>query len=449
MRYELRTALAALVTAAVVLGSATMALADDGDVVDPDPATTTATASPDPSTTTDVPDDPDPSTSTPAPEPSETTPTVDVPDGAFTVTDALFRWGVNDESNNKAFAPGTFNFFSAGKIANPGKGGVQLKEAGWKATSGKVRIEKYSATSEKWTKATWAGLRTDTTGATMTSTNGPFSGHQVVVSGGKGTVDPAAKAATIQWTGSFTVVYYSGMSFFYVTDPKLTVKKGQGTVTATLSGYGSSMEDLTKWEAVAPKKVTLADLGAVDVTQDLGFEVTPKYAGVKVTVANNQTQQVREGKQWGSFPQSFIDYQTASGSGSYWYSSGGAADAHKVAAPLAVSYSADDPVDTEEPSSESGDTPDVTNDALTPPSIDVPVQPPGPAVPVVDAPGADDVLAGTSATQVRPVSTVTGATALTADPRTGPVWVLGAVILGLAALVGASPVAYGAMTRKR
>ncbi|KAA1372946.1 hypothetical protein [Aeromicrobium fastidiosum] len=464
MRSEIRTAFAVLATTAVLLGSATMALAAEGDDVVPEPAAATSTPSPSPSPTESSPP-PGPTESSPTPEPTDSSPTptptdpsptptpapsptaAPVPTGAFTVTDAQVRWGINDESNNRAFAPGTFNFFSAGKIADPGRGNTQLTQAGWKQADGQVSIQKYLNGS--WTSATWEGLRTDTDGKSIPGTNGPFSGHEVVIGGGTGTVDPTSGTASIQWNGSFTVLYYSGYSFFYVTDPKLTVTGGVGRLTATLSGFGSSMDDLTQWKPVAPvPNVVLADLGAVDLAKDLGFTATPAYKGVAVTVPGDA--QVRSGDSWGSFPQSFIDYQTSSGTGSYWYSSGGAADAHKVAKPVTISYAAGSPVAVKAPAkakkkSAKNDAP--RNKAVAPPAS-VPA-----GLPAVTAPltaPADAQVAGTTYAQTRPVSTVTGASAAPVG-RTGAegVWILGGVLLGAAALVTLTPLIYSATRTER
>ncbi|NHA01711.1 hypothetical protein G5V59_23725 [Nocardioides sp. W3-2-3] len=186
---------------------------------------------------------------------------------AFTVSDAVFRWGINDESNNNAFAPGTYNFPGAGKAPDPGRGGQVLDgrarwpstgALAWRASDGKVRIEK--VTSSGPVLATYAGLRTGPDGQPL---GGPtvevFSGHQVVIAGGTGTVDPAAGTATIRWKGSFTVFYYSGMTFFSVTDPVLEVTPTSARITATGSGHASSMEDMTKWSPIPATTVTLAE----------------------------------------------------------------------------------------------------------------------------------------------------------------------------------------------
>jgi len=471
MRSEIRTAIAALATAAVLMGSATMALAADDDTPGPGPTESTATASPSPSESTTAPSsspstatpttpEPTGTTSEPTPTPEPTAPTTTTPapeappTGAFTVTDAQVRWGINDESNNRAFAPGTFNFLSAGKIPDPGRGGVIMPESAWSQSSGNVAIEKFL--NGAWTPATWAGLRTTSTGTTMSGTNGPFSTHEVVISGGTGTVDPAAGTASIQWTGSFSVVYYSGYSFFYVTDPRLTVTGGIGTLTGTLSGYASSMEDLEKWQAVTPvPDVTLADLGPVDLTADLGFSAQPAYAGVAVALGADQVPQVRTGT-WGSFPQSFINYQTTSGTGAYWYSSGGSADAHKVAKPVTVSYAAGAPVKVKAPVVKKTKKAKVDNDAPDAPGNDAPSLPallPPPASLSLPAPVAGETLQSSPAIAAsRPSSTVTGLRPVSADrsddDATG-VWILGGLLLVATALVAASPFAYSAVRKAR
>jgi hypothetical protein len=448
MRSDIRTALAALATAAVLMGSATMALAADPDPASPAPPGTSQSATTEPTgsqPTASQPTSPAPSAT---PSPTETHPTPDVPTGAFTVTDAQMRWGVNDESNNRAFAPGTFNFFSAGKIPDPGRGGVIMPQSSWSQRSGNVSIEKYL--DGRWSAATWAGLRTTSTGAAMSGTNGPFSNHEIVISGGTGTVDPGTGTATIQWAGSFTVLYYSGYSFFYVTDPMLTVTDGIGRLTATLSGYGSSMEDLEKWEAVPARPgVVLADLGRVDLAQDLGFSATPAYKGVRAPAGAAQN---TDSPSWGSFPESFVEYQTASGTGSYWYSSGGSADAHKVAKPVTISYSAGAPVKVAPPKAVRRSTPSAGHrtraapEGQAAPASSPPLPLTGPA-PVAPADGTA-VRAGGLAPQLRPVSTVIGLRRSDDAESTDALWVLGAVLLLAASLTAASPFAYSVLRKK-
>lgn len=373
------------------------------------------------------------------------------------VTSAVLRWGVNNESNNRAFAPGTFNFLSAGKIADPGMGGQTMREAdsgatwtngrpaGWKAAEGNVRIEKYR-TDQGYVPATWAGLKTDADGATIASaTSRSFSNHEVVLSGGTGSVDSGAGTGEIRWSGSFSLIYYSGMTFFYVSDPVLTIAGGRATVTATLSGFASSISDTSKWVATTPTTVVIADLGLVDLTDDLGFSASPAYLGVTVDLPSDLAPQVRSGAEWGSFPQSFIDYQAVAGNAPFWYSSGGAADPFKVPLPLTVSYDSGEQVVAPTPTRPTTTTPPVTNPIVTPPkattspttsgagpSVSVPVA--VPSVPVVAAPPSDNAV--TAIAVAGPVATVLPASAPISSEQAPawPWWVGTAALLAAAAL---------------
>lgn len=261
-----------------------------------------------------------------------------------------FRWGLNNESNNAAYAPGTFNFFSAGKIGDPGAGGQTLSDAdqgstwsngataGWQATDGNVTIEKEQPDG-RYLPATWAGLKTAPDGSAVTVASTTFTGHQVVVNNGTGTLDPADDDADISWQGDFTALYYSGMTYFTVSDPHLVVTGGDGTITATLGGFAADMNDPTEWGALPDTSVTLATLSDVDVT-DAGLVVTPDYVDVDYDAPEGATPQAAKtsanAAYWGSFPQSFVDFQQRTGSSSYWYASGGSADARKVTLPLQV-----------------------------------------------------------------------------------------------------------------
>ena len=252
-----------------------------------------------------------------------------------TVDDAVFRWGLNAEANAAAFAPGTVNLLSAG-IVTADSAADRVTATNWKQSDGNTRILKKQADGS-YAAATFAGLRTDANGTTLTSGNGLSSGHVAEIAGGIGTIDVDAGTATIQWTGSFTSAFYSGMTRSWITDPKLTVASdGTGTVTATLGGYGTSMDDPDKFEPLAPAtNVVIATLTGVDVTPT-GFTVTPDYLGRTVALPAGSVAQVTTGASAGAFPQPFVDFQIATGQGPYWYSSGGAADARKPASALTV-----------------------------------------------------------------------------------------------------------------
>lgn len=260
------------------------------------------------------------------------------------VSGVQFRWGFNNETNNSAFSGG-FNFFSAGKLGNPGSGSTLSDAtagatwsngaaAGWTHQSGNVYIEKQQADGS-YAGATWLGTKTDKDGVAIGSPTSPrFSGHQVVIDGGEGVIDPEENTADIVWDGDFTVVYYSGLTFFYVSDPALTIREdGTGEVKATLSGYSADRDNPSIWSPLPDTVVTLATLENAVVTAN-GVVTTPKYLGVEYNGPDST--QVRSGDVWGSFPQDFVEFQEATGQATYWYSSGGSADRNKLPLPLTV-----------------------------------------------------------------------------------------------------------------
>lgn len=367
--------------------------------------------------------------------------------------DITLRWGLNDESSNRAFAPDTYNFFSAGRIPDPGRGGTTIDRADWSSRDGSVQVEKWDGTA--WRRATWAGLRTTSAGEPLGSpTAGTFSNHTVTVSGGDGVVDLGSGTATIAWEGEVTVLYYSGMSFFHLADPVLEVADGAGVLTAEVSGYASSQADPDVWEPVDPERVTVADLPDVEVdaltdgSLDTGVGWRPAYLGVRVSGVPQQ----RDGEHAGSFPQSFVDVMDRLGTAAFWYSSGGSTDAFKVAAPLTLSRGEDDavgPTPTAPTSPSATATP--APPTVVPPPATVTATVTAAAAPTsapAPAPAAPTPPAGEpSAASIAPVTTVTTQTRLLAAPATAtprdrpdPLWWVGGSLLLLSVAVLLVPV---------
>jgi hypothetical protein len=257
------------------------------------------------------------------------------------VDDAVFRWGINAESSAGAFAPGTYNLLSAG-VVTAASASDRVTEANWRQAEGNVEILKRQADGS-YADATFAGLRTDANGTVITAGNGLNSGHVFEMSAGTGTIDTAAGTAEIQWTGTVTSAFYSGMTRSWIVDPHLSVAAdGTATVTATVGGYGTSMDDPDLFETLTPvEDVVIATLTGVEVDAD-GFTVTPDYLGRTVDTGSSSPQ-VTTGPNFGAFPQSFVDFQQLTGQGPYWYSTGGAADSRKPTLPLSVSYTAEAP----------------------------------------------------------------------------------------------------------
>ncbi|WP_454050012.1 hypothetical protein [Cellulomonas sp. Marseille-Q8402] len=274
--------------------------------------------------------------------------TVTVPDRSglpFTVSDASLRWSLNTETGSGAYFGGC-NFLMAGVPGTDGDAGSarvwSAADGLYRAVQDDVRVEKPGADGT-YAPATWANRCQDRDGRTVTTGNGLSTETQVVLEGGTGRVDPATGTATVRWTGTFSVVMYGGMTYWWASDPVLTVAAdGSARLTATAGGFGTSMTDQSRWERLDPTTIVLAELTGVDVGADeRGFAGTPRYRGVTVSVPAGGTAQVRDGADWGAFPQSFVDFQTRTGQAGYWYSTGGAADARKPATPLYVSYDAD------------------------------------------------------------------------------------------------------------
>lgn len=274
------------------------------------------------------------------------TPPFTPPAGGDRITDAQLRWGLNAESGGGAFAGGC-NFLSAGRSGDSGGARVWTAADGLYApASGAVRIEKPTADGA-WTAASWDTKCLDPRGAAVTTAStASATGNQVVIDGGVGR--RSAEGLEIRWSGSFTVAFYGGMTYWSITDPVLELDAtGSGRLTGIASGYGTSMDDLTRWEPIADTTVVLAEIrGAAG---ERGFTVTPEYLGVATTGAGQVPRTPQNADHWGSFPQSFVDFHRLTGQQGYWLTTNGVRDAAKPASPVTVSYDAAAPVDAPPP----------------------------------------------------------------------------------------------------
>lgn len=347
------------------------------------------------------------------------------PTSSVAVDTAVLRWGMSNEANNAAFARGTYNFFSAGKIADPGRGNVALTQSGWSQQVGTVAIQKWNGNA--YDSATWAGLGTDKNGVAITGPgSGRYSDHQFVFSGGTGSVDPVAGTAHIGWTGDVTVLFYSGYTFFYLSDPVLEVAGGHGAITATLSGFGSTRDNPDQWVAITPKTVTVANLPNLDLADVAGFTATPAYDGVTTTLDGASTT--------GSFPQSYVAFMNDLGTAPFWRNSGSSTDVAKKALPLTVSYDASSPVDIPEPEKHTP-APVINNDAPDPPKtvVQTTTRIPATPTPVVPVPAAAPAFEPLTTSAV--MELVASRTQPPASARESSwAWWLGGAFLLLAAL---------------
>lgn len=253
---------------------------------------------------------------------------------ARTLTDAEFRWGINQESSGRTFDPTAVNLMTAGELPRTSK--TRIVESEWRNRAGNVTIEKRTANGAV-APATWAGTLTDTTGSKPTTTAvGSYSGLEMVFRGGTGTVDPDTGTATISWTGTVTVLYYSGDSIFTLSDPVLTVTPSSARVTATLGGYKSSQTS-NDWVALPDARnaeIAVLPRNQIELDSETGISVKPRYEGVTYSGGNQQN----NGQYFGSFPADFVDFVSEMGIGDYWYSSGGLTDPKKIPLPITVSW---------------------------------------------------------------------------------------------------------------
>ncbi|WP_448059556.1 hypothetical protein [Cellulomonas hominis] len=263
-----------------------------------------------------------------------------------TVDGVELRWGFSNEAGSGAFFGGC-NFLSAGAAGDTGSSRLWTQADGFYQTqAGNVTVVKPDA-GGVYTQPTWATKCQTPAGtpvsAASTTSN---SGNQVVFGNGTGHVDLAAGTASVAWDGDVTVVFYGGLTYWTASDPVLTVAAdGTGTLSATASGYGADMTDTTKWVALTPTQITLANLTGVQLGED-GLTVTPDYLGVAVSTGAGTPQPAQDASNaafWGSFPQDYVDFQVQTGQSSYWYTSGGSRDAAKPALPLAVAWDAEAP----------------------------------------------------------------------------------------------------------
>jgi hypothetical protein len=245
------------------------------------------------------------------------------------VTDATFEWTVNEESNTGAFN-GQCNFMSGGQSDG--------YAATYRATGGNATVLKLNAAGTHVPVSDYATRCKDRNGTTVTAGGTARLGQKVVFTKGTGTVDPATGAASISWTGTFSINYYGTLTPFWFSDPTLTVgADGKGVVTATIGGYSSSIENPEVRELIDPiPGVVIANLSGVESDNRTGLVATPAYTGVAYDSA--EAPQIRAFPGWGSWPVSFVQAMERLGLGPYWYTSGGAADVRKAPAPIVVGY---------------------------------------------------------------------------------------------------------------
>lgn len=275
-----------------------------------------------------------------------------------TVDDAVFSWSVNDESTGGSYFGGC-NFLVAGEAGDAGMARIwtanddgtvyQTNEDGDFA-DGNVSIVKTNGKLSNFDTRCTDGDGVKVNGNINAESANNHTGDSVQITNGTGTVDADKDNASIQWEGSWSFAYYGGMTYWTISDPKLEVKDGKGTITGTYSGYGADMDDLSIWKKLDPREGNIVEIqkGEVDVT-DEGFEFTPDYLGVETAADGRNPQSPKSDENeswWGSMPQDWVDFNVETGQDSYWYTTAGASTSiqpRKKTNPLTVEYTAQAP----------------------------------------------------------------------------------------------------------
>jgi len=287
-----------------------------------------------------------PPTTTPTSSTSSTTTSSTVPTNPVkSVTAARLEWTISAEANNAAFAPGQYNYWNAGTTP-------ATTEGAYVATNGDVTIQKKNASGTyvnigSEPAVSYANRGKNGNGTTVTATGSTKLDQRLVLSGGSGTVNTTTGVASIAWDGAFTINFYGTFVPFQIIDPVLTVDAaGNGKLTASATGIAKDAENPDAPGTPIPATaVTLADIPNVygSGTRTTGFtNAATSYLNTAVTVAGGATPQAAKTTAnqafWGSWPQSFVNFQLLTGSSSYWYTSAGSVDHFKPQAPVSVAF---------------------------------------------------------------------------------------------------------------
>jgi hypothetical protein len=285
-----------------------------------------------------------------------------------TIQAATLEWSFNEELNTGAF-DGSCNHLSAGTTdGSPGQ---------YRGVDGDVTIEKRTAAGTYAVISDWSTRCHTAEGVRVTAGGTARLGLRIRLTGGEGTHDPATGETTIQWNGSFTANLYDELVPLWFTDPRLVIDAaGNGTLTATLGGYASSLDNPEVREAIPPVAgIPVARFSGLSVGGRPGFTASPLYLGVPYD--SPEAPQVRNTPHWGSWPTQFVDAMVRTGTSAYWYSTGGASDPRKIPAPVTVSFGTlnaptTSTTATTPPGSSSTTTPGATTSSTTTTSSTVP-----------------------------------------------------------------------------
>ncbi|MGI5191863.1 hypothetical protein ACQEVI_27230 [Promicromonospora sp. CA-289599] len=279
------------------------------------------------------------------------------------LTDAELRWAVSVQAGSESHLAGQCNFLVAGRPGTDGDtgGGRLWTDADsdlYHGRSGDVRVVRTVGRGADSTQrtATFGTRCTSPDGLPVSYGAGRTTGAEVVLTGGAGTRQ-ADGSVRIRWDGTFTVVFYGGLVYWWVADPELRLDaRGNGSLTGTLGGYGTDQQDTTRWEPLPATRAALVTFTGRRLDPDSrGGHLVPDYCGERVTTGG-RVPQLREdppGSCWGAFPQAFVDFHQLVGEPEFWYTTG-TRDEIKTPANVSVSFDADESVGSAGPGGEPG-----------------------------------------------------------------------------------------------
>ncbi|MFI9488511.1 hypothetical protein ACIG47_19145 [Promicromonospora sp. NPDC052451] len=265
------------------------------------------------------------------------------------LTDAELRWAVSVQAGSESHLAGQCNFLMAGRPGTNGNtgGGRLWTEADrdlYHGRSGEVRVVRTVGRGADAVQrtATFGTRCTSPDGRPVSYSAGRTTGAEVVLTGGTGSRG-ADGSVRIRWDGTFTVVFYGGLVYWWVADPELRLDpNGDGALTGTLGGYGTDQQDMTRWEPLPSRRVQLVTFTERRLDPaSRGGHLVPDYCGERVDSGDRVPQLRRDPESgcWGAFPQSFVNYHQLVGEPEFWYSTG-TRDEIKAPANVSVSFDA-------------------------------------------------------------------------------------------------------------
>lgn len=247
------------------------------------------------------------------------------------IENATFEWDVNIEANIGAFN-GSCNYLSAGESDG--------SASTYNPTDGNATVVKLTAEDTYEPISDYATRCNDKDGVKVPTNGSRRLGQKVVFSDGVGTVNTVTGEAEIAWQGTFSVTFYGSLLPFWLIDPSVQIDAdGNGTLSADVGGYASSIENPEVREIIDPiEDVVVGIFNGVDSANTDGVVLNFEYEGVVYETTEGAPQLQTPGTAWGAWPVEFIDAMRHIGMGEFWYSTGGAADRFKAPQPAVIGY---------------------------------------------------------------------------------------------------------------